>query len=237
MDGIQRHHVSFRLIMSMCFKETNSLDHITSRGGSHLLQRNDPTPPAEWEDENMIGEAKMGLISITADDPESLSEKRSFPLITPGKHLFVVANKPVIEPVSSEDSTNQIIKIDAVCQDEDENKGRHVFENIIIVTDLSTEKQKTTKAINDPRLAQFIAATGLKTMDEIKARAEFDVSETEGKFFQAVTANPIEEIFPPELDAQGNKKKEPRSRIKQYLFEEAAKEGQDAPANPEETAG
>ncbi len=40
--------------------ETNSLDHITSRGGSHLLQRNDPTPPAEWEDESMIG-VKNGI--------------------------------------------------------------------------------------------------------------------------------------------------------------------------------
>ncbi len=177
----------------------------------------------------------MGLISITADDPESLSEKRSFPLITPGKHLFIVANKPVIEPVSSEDSTNQIIKLDFVCQDEDENKGRHVFENIIIVTDLSTEKQKTTKAINDPRLAQFVVATGLKTMDEIKARVEFDVSETEGEHFQAVIANPIEEVFPKELDANGNAKKEPRSRVKQYLFE--PEDTQEQPENPEEASG
>ena len=164
----------------------------------------------------------MTLIKITTNDPESLSEKRSFPLITPGKHLFVVANKPVIEAVSDEESTNQIIKLDFVCQDEDENKGRHVFDNILIVTDVSTDKQKTSKAINDPKLAQFIASTGIKTMAQVKAGDEFDVSETEGKFFSAITGNPIEEVFPEELDAKGAKKKEPRSRIKQYLFEDKA---------------
>jgi len=82
----------------------------------------------------------MGLIGITTDDPESLSEKRSFPLITPGKHLFVVANSPEIGPVAAADSTNQIVKIDAVCQDEGEDKGRHVFDNFIFVTDLSTRR-------------------------------------------------------------------------------------------------
>lgn len=163
----------------------------------------------------------MGLISISTDDPASLSEKASFPLITPGKHLFVVANKPAIEPVKDEASTNQILTIDAVCQDEDENKGRHVFDRILVVTDASTEKQQTSKRINDARLAQMVASTGLRTMDQIKAGEGFDVAELEGKHFQAITGNPLEEIYPPELDDQGNKKKEPRSRIKQYLFEEA----------------
>ena len=162
----------------------------------------------------------MGLINITTDDPESLSEKTSFPLITPGKHLFVVGNKPVIEAVNDPDSTNQIVKIEGVCQDEDENKGWRVFDNFLIVTDASTDKQKTTKKIHDAKLAQFIASTGLKTMDEIKAGEGFDVSETEGKHFNALINNPLEEVYPPELDENGNKKKAPRTRVKQYLFEE-----------------
>lgn len=161
----------------------------------------------------------MGLIKIQTDDPESLSKGPEFPLITPGKHLFVVANRPAVEATNDPEKTNQVIKVELRCQDEDENKGRAIFDNFLIVTDTSTEKQQTTKRIHDAKLAQFVASTGLKTMDQIKAGEEFDVAETEGKSLNAVTGNPLEEVYPKELDEHGKAIKKPRSRVKQYLFE------------------
>ena len=97
----------------------------------------------------MKGTKKIGLIKITTDNPEELFERPKMPLITPGKHLFVVAKLTM----SIAASGNKVLKLEARCQDEDQNKGLPCFDNFVLIENPQTEDDKTTKRIHDSRLA------------------------------------------------------------------------------------
>lgn len=166
----------------------------------------------------------MGLISITSSNPEDLFKPFEFPVLPPGKHLFVVANELEIKPASDPESTNQVVGLEARCQDEDGNKGMVVFDNFVFFTDPQTEKEQKGQAIHQARLAQFIVACGVKTPEEIKAGAEFDLAECKDKVFYAISKTSMEKVFPPELDALGQPKKALKASIKQYLYEPVTSE-------------
>jgi len=163
--------------------------------------------------------SKMSLIKIVSDTAEELFDPFEYPVLPPGKHLFIVANALETKPASDPASTNLVIGIEARCQDEDGNKGMVVFDNIVIVTDDSTSKAKKTKEIHDKKLAQFVAACGVLTPDEIKSGTEFDLADFKDKPFQAESKTAMEKVYPPELDAAGNEKKALKASIKQYLFD------------------
>jgi len=162
----------------------------------------------------------MGLIKITSDAPDDLFKPHEFPVLPAGKHLLIVANKLFVGDVKDPASTNKIIALEARCQDEDANKGMVVFDNFLIVTDISTDKQKKTKEIHDAKLAQFVVSCGVLTQAQLKAGEEFDLDDFEGKVFNAVTKVAMEDVYPPELDREGKPKKAQRAAIKQYLFED-----------------
>jgi len=161
----------------------------------------------------------MSLISIKSDAAEELFDPFEYPVLPPGKHLFVVANDLETKPASDPASTNLVIGVEARCQDEDGNKGMVVFDNIVIVTDDSTSKAKKTKEIHDKKPAQFVAACGVLTPEEIKNGVEFDLGDFKDKAFQNKSKTAMEDVFPPEIDAAGNKKKALKASIKQYLFD------------------
>lgn len=166
----------------------------------------------------------MPLIKITADDPEELFKAPEFPVLPAGKHLFLVANQMEIVETSG-DVPKDMIKIEARCQDEDDNKGMVVFDNILIIASATTDKEIMAKKIHDAKLAQFVCACGVKTEAQIKAGEEFDIDDLNGKYFNAVTVVRGENVYPEELDESGKPKKAPRASIKKYLVpEEAAAE-------------
>ena len=159
----------------------------------------------------------MGLIKIESETPEDLFKPMEFPVLPQGKHLFIVANKLEITVV--EESGNDLIKLEARCQDEDDNKGTVVFDNFIIVKDPQTDKHRKGQKMHQAKFAQFVAACGVATPEEIAAGVEFDLDDFEGKVFQAVSRVSMEPVYPAELDENGNPVKARRASIKQYLHD------------------
>lgn len=165
----------------------------------------------------------MALISITTDDPDALDRAPVFPVLPSGKHLFVVANR--LEVTQSEKG-NDVIRLEARCQDEDDNKGMVVFHNFVFIKDPVTDGQKKSLEINNGQFAQFTAGCGVATMAHIKAGGKYDLDDFEGKFFNANSAVKLEDTN--ELDEAGNKIKQRRASVKQFLFcveEEETEEG------------
>lgn len=167
----------------------------------------------------------MALISIQSECPEDLFKPPEYPVLPAGQHVFVVANELEVTAVSDPGSTNQIIKLEARCQDDDENKGIVVFDNFVLINNPTTSKQELGKKINDARLAQFAAACAVATQEEIAQGAEFDLSDFKEKFFAAVSAVQLVDVYPVELDSStGKPKKRAQAVIKQYLFEQQENE-------------
>jgi len=159
----------------------------------------------------------MSLIKITPENPEDLSKPPEFPVLPAGKHLFVVANSLEITQSRGEDPKNMIM-LEARCQDDDVNKGMVVFDCFLLIDQATDEKSATSKKIHDVKLAQFVCACGVSTMEDLKAGKEFDFSDCNGKFFNAESKVSLEAIYPPEIDENGKAKKAPRASIKRYLF-------------------
>jgi len=160
----------------------------------------------------------MTLVKITTENPEDLFKSPEFPVLPAGRHLFVVANELEVSQ-SSGDDPKDMIKLEARCQDEDENKGVPVFDNFLVIASPRNDKEETAKKIHDAKLAQFVVACGVKTREELSQGMEFDLAELNGKFFQAISKVSLVNVYPEELDEHGKPKKVARASIKQYLFE------------------
>ena len=160
----------------------------------------------------------MGLIKITPENPEDLFKPVEFPVLPAGKHFFLVANELEITQTSGDDPKN-MVKLEARCQDDNENKGMVVFDNFLLIESPTTDKEATAKKIHDAKLAQFVCACGVMTQEDLKAGKEFDLADCNGKFFTAESKVSLEPIYPPELDEAGKPKKAQRASIKKYLFD------------------
>lgn len=160
----------------------------------------------------------MSLIKITTDleNPEDLFKAPEFPTITPGKHAFMVANQLEVTQ-SSGDNPKDMIRLEARCIDEDENKNRMIFDNFLLIPSAVTDKEQTSKRIHDAKLAQFIAAVGIATPEQIASGAEFNIADAFGKAFEAETKNAMEPVYPEEIGEDGKPKKTLKSSIKRYL--------------------
>lgn len=152
----------------------------------------------------------MGLVQIDTGNPD-LFEPPVFKQLTPGKHLFEVVNDLVVEATAKADSKNNIVKMEAVCQDEDENKGRKVWDNFLIVEDVTTEKGQMSRKINQAKLCQFTVACGVRTQENIKTNGDIPLDEFKGKRFEAITKQTSY------INAAGEKKD--KSEIVRYLFD------------------
>lgn len=161
----------------------------------------------------------MTLVHITSKTPDDLFKAPEFPVIAAGKHLFAVANELEISQSRGEDPKN-MIKLEARCQDEDENKGIPVFDNFLLIRTPRNDKEETAKRLQDAKLAQFVAACGVKTRSEIEAGADFDLNDFYQRNFMAEIVVKLEPVYPEELDERGKVKKVARASIKKYLFEE-----------------
>lgn len=159
----------------------------------------------------------MALLNITPLNPDDLDAPSEFPVLSSGKHLFVVA-KPLEIRETSGNSPKNMFTLEARCQDDDENKGIPVFENFLIISHPISDKETISKKINDAKLAQFVASTGMKTMEQLKAGEQFDLNDLFEKNFQAETKIVMEDAYPEELDENGKNKKVRRSRIKAFLY-------------------
>ena len=156
------------------------------------------------------------LINITVDEPEDLFKAPEYKVLPAGVHLFCVGNSLAVEVVES--SGNDIIKLQARCQDEDENKGTVVFHNFVFIKNPTTDGQRKSIQINNAQLAQFAVACGVSTVDQVKAGEDFDLDDFgEESFFKAETVVKSEETR--ELNDDGTKKKAPKASIKKFLFE------------------
>lgn len=163
----------------------------------------------------------MPLININSSTPDDLF-KTEFPVLPAGKHLFEIVNDVAPEAPSNENASyDSMLKFEFRCQDDDDNKGMPVFENILIVNTPVDSKAETTKRIHDSRLAQLIAACGILTMDQIKNGEQFDTASFKGARFEATSKVVQENVYPEELDENGRPKKAPRARISKFLFEPA----------------
>ena len=159
------------------------------------------------------------LINITVDEPDELFKAPEYKVLPAGVHLFCVGNGPLSLDVV-EDSGNDIIKLQARCQDDDESKGTVVFHNFVFIKNPENDGQRRSIDINNAQLAQFTAACEVATIEEIKAGAKFDLEDfTEETFFKAETVIKNEDVFPADLDENGKNKKAPKASIKRFLFE------------------
>ncbi len=175
----------------------------------------------------------MTLINITTDSPEDLFNAPEFPVLPAGDHLFLVANQMEIVQTSG-DEPKDMIKIEARCQDEEEGcKGVVVFDNILLISSATTDKEITSKKIHDAKLAQLVAACGVLTPDEIMAGTEIDIDALNGAYFRATSVIRNEPIYPAEIDELGKPKKAPRASIKRYLVPEPD-ENPNSPVDPGE---
>ena len=159
----------------------------------------------------------MSLITIDVSSPEDLFKAPEFKLLPKGKHLFEVANELVVEKAKSSD--NQVIQVEAVCQDEDENKGTHVWDCFVIITNPTSDKQRKAKSINQARLCQFAVACGVRTKEQIENGEGIPLDEFKGVQFEAITKI-ISQKDPNDLDSEGNPIEKQRAKISRYLFED-----------------
>ena len=150
----------------------------------------------------------MTLINITPTESEDLFAPPEFPVLSPGRHTFVVANDLKVE--TKEETGNGVIKVEARCQDEDENKGIPVFDNIVIINNPMKDKDFTAKSIHDKKLAQFTVACGVLTKEQVEAGEGINLAEFKDKMFLAVSGVETQKY-------QGRDVK--RSCISRYLFE------------------
>ncbi len=156
------------------------------------------------------------LINIVVDDPDELFKAPEYKVLPAGVHLFCVGNHLAVETV--EKSGNDIIKLQARCQDEGAEKGIVVFHNFVFIKDPQTDGQKKSIEINNAQLAQFVAACGILTIEEIKAGANFDLDTfDEETFFQAETV--VKNEPTQEMNDDGSPKKALKASIKKFLFE------------------
>lgn len=161
----------------------------------------------------------MTLVKITTENPEDLFKAPEFPVLPAGNHLFLVSNQMEIVQTSG-DVPKDMLKIEARCEDDTQDKGTVVFDNILLINSATTDKEITSKKIHDAKLAQFVAACGVLTPDQIKAGVEFDIDDLNGKHFNAESVVRSEPVYPQELDEAGKPKKGPRASIKRYLVTE-----------------
>lgn len=160
------------------------------------------------------------LISVTVPDdgdPDDLFKTPEYPVLPAGEHLFAIGNGPLcVEVVES--SGNDIIKLQAVCQDDDGNKGVMVFHNFVFIKNPTTEGQKKSIEINNAQLAQFVAACDVLTVAQIKAGEKFDLENfDENTFFRAKTTVKKEDTL--EIGDDGRPVKAPKASFKQFLYD------------------
>ncbi len=153
----------------------------------------------------------MSLVEIDTGSGDDLFAPPTFQQLTPGKHLFEVANDLVVEEVKKAESDNNVINLEAVCQDEDENKGRKVWDRVLIISDNTTEKGQIAQKINQAKLCQFTVACGVLTQDQIKSGSKIPLDEFKGKRFEAITKQGTYK------DTSGAEKT--KSEIVRYLFD------------------
>ena len=153
----------------------------------------------------------MSTVKIDTTN-EDLFKPYAPPILKNGKHLFEVANDLCVQPTDSPDSSNLVIKVELRCQDEDDDKGKPVYDNIVIIADATTEKGQKAKEINEARLAQFTVACGVLTQEQIKAGEDIPLERFKGQRCDAITK--IETSTNPNTGQQ-----QQASKISRYLFE------------------
>lgn len=151
----------------------------------------------------------MPTIKVDTSNP-NLYDAPEFPTITPGIHLFAVAD--ISDPEPAQNSDNLVISCQFRCQDEDENKGLVVFERFVLI---SPEKQDTksvkARQINQQTMTTFCLACGVTTKDEVEQTGELPLMNCKDQFFKAETGVKNNTY-------QGQTTKQ--SVIKKYLYEE-----------------
>ncbi len=161
----------------------------------------------------------MSTVEIDLGNPD-LFKPPEFKTIPKGKHLFEVVNELTVTKAKTSD--NNVIKVELVCQDEDESKGLRVWDNFTLINNPQTDKQVKGKEINQARLCQFAVACGVLTQQQIEDGAGIPLETFKGSQCEAITK--IETYKDPnDLDDDGNLKEKKRARIVRYLFEQDGK--------------
>lgn len=151
----------------------------------------------------------MGILSVDTANPD-LFKSPSYKVIPSGRYTFEVANDLTVEDCKN--SENRIMKIELRCLDDGDAKGAVVFDNIVFMTDTSSEKAQKAMKINQARLCQFAVGCGIATQEEIEATGNIDTGTAKGRVCECLIG--IRNSKNPNTgeDQQQNV-------VKQYLFE------------------
>jgi hypothetical protein len=126
----------------------------------------------------------MESIKVDVSNPD-LFKPPEFKVLPPGIHLFAVSE--LTGPAPAKEGPNLVIKCDFRCQDEDDNKGLAVFENLVIVTETPNAKAVTARDLNQRRMVQLCLACGVTTQQQIEETGELPIMQCAGQFFKAQT--------------------------------------------------
>jgi hypothetical protein len=136
----------------------------------------------------------MSIINIDTNNPDLLKKPVYLP-VTPGIHVFEVMNDLKIEKVKKAGSDNDKVDVTLVCQDEDENKGRRVFDTLAL-----TENSQW-------KIAQFAKSCGVDS----DAEGNLDLSLFKGLHCRADIKH--------ETYKKGTGAVAVAARVSEYLFE------------------
>ena len=149
-------------------------------------------------------------IKVDTSNPD-LFKPPEFPVLSPGIHMFAVAEMSDWED-SKSNPNNKTKSLQFKCQDEDENKGTTVFERFVLIDPNDTsEKAAKGRKINQQNMTTFCLACGVTTKDEIIATGELPLEKCVGAFFKAETKVSTSTY-------QGQTRTQ--AEIKKYLYEE-----------------
>ncbi len=149
------------------------------------------------------------MIDVDVSNPD-LFVAYELKILPPGKHLFEVGNNVEVVPCASPSENSKFV-VEAICQDEDENKGTKVFDNFVLIKNPTTDGHQKAIKINQGRLCQLAVACGVRTKEDIMGGKGVSLEELKGCTFEAITK------IVSYIDKQGQSKQ--KAEIVKYLFE------------------
>ena len=139
----------------------------------------------------------MSLVKVNTANPKNF-EKRDFTPMPKGQYVFEIANDLVVTKAKSSD--NNIIKVELVCQDEGEYKGKMVFDNIAL----------TKKA--EFKLCHLVLAAGTQTKEDMQEGVDLDL--LKGRRVEADIT-----VQPPRTDPSTGDLYPESNKVQRYIFD------------------
>ncbi len=138
----------------------------------------------------------MAVVNIDATNPDNFQARKPLPA---GKYVFEIANDLVVTQAKPP-SVNKLIKVELRCADEGEQKGRVVFDNIVL----------TKKA--EFKLCHLVLAADSQSKDDMANGIDLEL--LKGCMVEAEIS-----LEPPRKDPITGQMYDESNRVKRYCFE------------------